>query len=254
VVKLPDQKILVLDIEWRPTLAYVWRAWDENVSPEQIVEHGGLLCVGAKWLGQKTQIFSEWKHGHKGMLERVHEMMSYADVIIGFNSDKFDLPKLHGEFLLHGLDPAPPCTSIDCIKAVKKFGFFRNSLAFIGPFLGVGAKLEHEGFALWKKVMKGDKDAQKRMENYCIQDVDMTAELYLKIRSHIKNHPHLGRTGAEQCPVCGSTHTQKRGTQQVKEKEVTAKGTIRTRCYKKQRHQCQAEGCGHWFLGRATKI
>lgn len=239
MIKLPDQKILVLDIEWRPTLAFVWQAWDANVSPDMIVEHGGLLCVGTKYLGKKTELFSEWKHGHKGMLEAVHERMSYADAIVGFNSDKFDIPKLHGEFLLHGMDPPPPATQVDCIKAVKKFGFFRNSLGFVGPFLGVGSKLEHEGFNLWKKVMEGDKDAQKRMAEYCTQDVDMTAELYLKIRSHIRNHPHLGKTGAEECPVCGSNHNQSRGTR-------------RTRAYKVQRLQCQS--CGHWHDGKRQKI
>lgn len=240
LIKIPEQKILVLDIEWRPTLAYVWRAWDENISPEQIVEHGGLLCVGAKWLGEKvTYCFSEWEDGHVGMLEKIHNMMSYADCIIGFNSDKFDIPKLHGEFMLYGMTPPPPCTSIDLIKAIKKFGFFRNSLAFIGPFLGVGEKLEHEGFGLWKKVMKGDKDACKRMSKYCIQDVDMTEKLYIRIRPAIRNHPHLGRTGSEQCPSCGGTHHQSRGTR-------------RTRTYKIQRLNCQ--DCGHWFDGKRQKI
>jgi len=236
---LPDQKILVLDVEWRPTLAYVWQAWDANVSPEMIVEHGGLLCVGAKYVGEETELFSEWEHGHEGMLVRIYEMMAYADAIVTFNGDRFDLPKLDGEFLLHGFSPRPPCTSIDCIKAVKKFGYFRNSLGFIGPFLGVGSKLENEGFGLWKKVMAGDKDAQKRMADYCKQDVDMTEELYIRIRSHIKTHPHLGKTGAEQCPVCGGTHSHSRGTR-------------RTRAYKVQRLQCQS--CGHWHDGKRSKI
>lgn len=239
-LKLPDQKILVLDIEWRPTKAYVWGAWKENITPEKIIEHGGLLCVGAKWVGEsKCHVFSEWEHGHLGMLERIHEMMSYADAIVGYNSDKFDLRKLDGEFLLHGLPPVPPCTSIDCLKAVKKFGFFMNRLAFIGPFLGVGAKVEHEGMALWTKVIDGDRDAQKRMLRYCAQDVRMTEELYLRIRPYIRNHPHMGKVKAAECPSCGGTHAQSRGTR-------------RTRAYKIQRLHCQ--DCGHWYDGTRTKI
>lgn len=240
ILLVPDQKILILDIEWRPTLAYLWQPKVDWLPPEMIVEHGGLLCVGAKWLGQKrTYLFSEWEHGHVGMLERIHEMMSHADCIIGYNSDRFDIPKLNGEFLLHGLPPAPPCTSVDCMKAVKKFSFFMNRLAFIGPFLSIGSKIEHEGFGLWKKVMAGDKDAQRRMADYCKQDVNMTEELYIKIRPHIRNHPHMGRTGKEQCPTCGGTHAQSRGTR-------------RTRAYKVQRLACQS--CGHWYDGIRTKI
>lgn len=240
MVKLPDQKILLLDIEWRPTTALVWSAWKINVGPEQIIEHGGLLCVGAKWLDEKTcYLFSEWEHGHVGMLERIHEMMSHADAIITYNGDRFDIPKLHGEFVKFDLPPVPPCTSIDCLKAVKKFGYFMNRLAFIGPFLGIGAKLEHEGFALWKKVMDGDENAQRRMSRYCIQDVRMLEKLYLKIRPYIRSHPHMGKTGHSECPSCGGKTTHSRGTR-------------RTRAYKIQRLQCQ--DCGHWFDGKRTKI
>lgn len=240
MVKYPDQNVLVLDIEWRPTKAYVWQAWKQNITPEKIIEHGGLLCVGAKWLGDKeTFLFSEWEHGHEGMLGLIHEMMSTADAIITYNGDKFDLPKLHGEFVLYGLPPAPPCTSIDVLKAVKKFGYFMNRLAFIGPFLGVGGKLENEGMALWTKVIDGDENAQKRMAKYCIQDVKLLEKLYLKIRPYIKTHPHLGRTGAEQCPSCGSSHAQSRGSR-------------RTRSFKIQRLHCVS--CGHWYDGTRSKI
>jgi hypothetical protein len=37
-------KILMLDIETKPATAYVWRAFDENISPEQIVDNGGTIC------------------------------------------------------------------------------------------------------------------------------------------------------------------------------------------------------------------
>lgn len=239
-IKYPDQKVLVLDIEWKPTKALVWRAFDENVSPDQIIEHGGLLCVGAKWLGtKKVMFFSEWQHGHKGMLQGIYDLMSEADALVGFNSDKFDIPKLIGEFVLYDFPPCPPCSQIDCYKAIKKFGYFMGRLAFVGPFLGVGKKIEHEGINLWKKVEAGDERAQRRMERYCVQDVRLTERLYIKIRPHIRNHPHLGKTGAAACPSCGGYHSHSRGS-------------VRTRCYKKQRLQCQ--DCGHWFHGKQTKI
>lgn len=240
-VQIPDQKILLLDIETKPTLAYVWRAYGEqNIGVEQIAEDGGVICVGAKWLGDKeTHLFSDWEHGHIQMLEKVHDMMSFADAVVHYNGDRFDLPKLQGEFLLNGLGPTPPCTSIDCIKAVRKFGFFMNKLAYIGPLLTVGDKIKHEGFSLWTKVMEGDEAAQKRMAKYCVQDVKLLEKLYLKIRPFIRNHPHMGHVGAYECGACGSTHVQSRGTR-------------RTRAYKIQRLQCQA--CGSWQDGTRKKI
>jgi DNA polymerase elongation subunit (family B) len=240
VVKLPDQKILVLDIEWRPTKAYVWGPFKQFISDGAVLEDGGLLCVGAMWLhDKKVHVFSEWEHGHVEMIKKTYKMMEEADVIVGFNSDKFDIPKLMGEGLLHGIPPVAPTTSIDLYKAIKKFGFFRNSLGFIAPFLGIGKKMEHEGMALWIKVINGDEKAQRRMGRYCGQDVRLTGRLYLKIRPYIRNHPYLGKAGAAECPSCGGKHSHSRGS-------------VRTRFFQKQRLQCQ--DCGHWYHGRQTKL
>jgi hypothetical protein len=238
---IPDQKILLLDIETRPAQAYVWRAYGEqNIGVEQIIDSGGIICVGAKWLGEKeTYLYSDWEHGHVEMLIALHEMLSFADAVVTYNGDKFDLPKLQGEFLLNGLGPTPPCTSIDCIKAVRKFGFFMNRLAFIGPLLSQGSKVETGGFSLWTKVMAGDDKAQKKMAKYCKQDVDLLEKLYLKIRPFIRNHPHMGKVGANECGACGSHDVQSRGTR-------------RTRAFKIQRLHCQS--CGSWQDGTRKKV
>lgn len=235
-----EPKILFLDLEWRPTKAYVWEPWKQDITPEKIIEHGGLLCVGLKFSTDKeVTLYSDWEHGHNGMVHKVHQMMSEADAVVTYNGDKFDLRKLEGEFLLAGLAPPPTLTSVDCLKAVKKFGFFMNRLGFIGPFLGLGSKVEHEGFSLWTKVNEGDVNAQKRMAKYCKQDVLLLEKLYYKIRPYIRNHPHLGFTQAEQCGACGSVQVQKRGFR-------------RTKTFKIQRLQCQT--CGSWMDGKRSKI
>lgn len=232
-------KILIIDIEWKPVKAYVWRAWKENIRAPQIIEDGGLLCVGMKWLGDKESLlFSEWDHAHKGMLTRTHAVMSQADAIVTYNGDRYDLPKLNGEFLLHGLDPLPPIASIDLIKTVKKMGYFQNNLNYIGELLKIGAKLEHEGFGLWKKVLDGDQNARKRMDKYCRQDIALTERAYMRVRKFIGNHPYLGNV-ANACPNCGGQHLQSRGTR-------------RTRCFSVQRLQCQ--DCGAWSSGSKTKV
>ena len=233
-------KVLTLDIETRPSLAYVWRAWDENIAPAQVVDNGGMMCFCAKWLGSNEKIFfSEWEHGHQAMVEAAHALLSEADAVVTFNGDRFDLPKLTGEFVLAGLEPVPPLTSIDTIKTVKKFGLFMNRLAYIGPLLKVGKKIKHEGFELWTSVMNGDVKAQARMKKYCIQDVVLTEKLYLKIRPFIRNHPHLGNTKSTACGACGSHKVQSRGYR-------------RTKTFRIQRLHCQ--GCGSWHDGRREKI
>lgn len=214
--------------------------WDENIGSDQIIERGGTICVGAKWVGDKdVDLFSTWEHGKDVMLDNIHTMMSVADAIVTYNGDKFDLPILRGEFVLGGFDPTPPVPSIDVYKTVKGFRLGIHKLGYVGPLLNVGEKVKHEGFGLWAAVMAGDEAAQDRMETYCKQDVNLLEKLYLRVLPFIKNHPHLGGQKLGACPSCGSLDVQSRGWR-------------RTRAMRVQRVQCQ--GCGSWHDGRREKV
>ncbi len=234
-------RILFLDIEWSPVKAYAWQAWDVTIHPAQVIEDGGLLCICFKFSDEKDyQFYSAWDIGGKiEMLLMTHAAISAADAVVTYNGDRYDIPKIQGELLRHNLPPLPPVTSIDVIKTVKKMGYFRNSLAFVGPFLGLGKKLAHEGFDLWKKVDEGDPKARLKMQKYCIQDVKLLVKLYNRIKPFITTHPHLGLTTADACPVCGSVHVHKRGV-------------TRTRSFVTQRLHCQT--CSHWFAGVRKKL
>lgn len=233
-------KVLILDIETKPATAYVWRLFKENVGIDQIVDPGGMICFGAKWIGDKTvMMYSDWEHGHEEMVRAAHALLSEADGVVTYNGDKFDLPKLNGEFVLAGLKPPPPPTSIDVCKTTRSLGFVSRKLDFVGPMLKVGKKVEHEGFKLWRKVMEGDEASQAKMEKYCAQDVRLLEKVYKKLRPYIKNHPHLDLEKAEACGACGSYNVQRRGFR-------------RTRLFKIQRLQCQ--NCGSWSDGSRKKI
>ncbi len=236
--------ILTIDIETMAGKGYIWKLWDENISMAQLIEPPGrMICFGAQWLGErKVQFFSEWDDGHDGMIDAVHDLLSQADAVVTFNGDKFDLPKINGEFLMRNLSPAPPIPSIDLYKTVKKMGLPTARLAYVGPLLKVGEKMKNEGFPLWRAVDEGDPKAMKRMEKYCVQDVRMTTELYKYIRPYIRNHPHVANIGEDKqggCPTCGSDNLQKRGFR-------------RTRLYRIQRLQCQ--DCGSWTHGAQERI
>lgn len=232
-------KILYLDIEWKPALAYVWKMWDENITPDQLVDDGGLLCFCANWHGSKEfEFYSEWEHGHDEMARQALRLLSDADAVVTYNGDKYDLPKLRGAMVLSGLKPPPPPTSIDLINVVKRFGFVMNRLAYIGPLLDVGKKKTHEGFMLWRGVIDGSVAARKRMQKYCVQDVKLLVSLYKRVLPFIDNHPHLGDNKNE-CGACGSSHVQLRGFR-------------RTKYFKVQRLQCQE--CGGWSTGTRKKV
>lgn len=234
-----DKKLLHLDIEWKPAQAFVWRMWKENISPAQLIDEGGLLCFCANWDDSNDfMFFSEWDDGRSGMAQAALTLLTEADAVVTYNGDRYDLPKLRGEILLAGLSPPPSVTSIDVIRTIKGLGFVMNRLAYIGPLVGAGKKVTHEGFGLWKDVMAGSEKARKKMTKYCIQDVRMLKKLYHKVRPFIKQHPHLGSSKHE-CGACGSNNVQKRGLR-------------RTKFFQIQRVQCQ--NCGSWSEAERHKL
>lgn len=233
-------RILFLDIETKPAQAYVWRLFDENVSLEQLIEPGGVICFGAKWLGDKEMHFySDWEHGHENMVAAAKKLLDEADAVVTYNGDRFDIPKLRGEFASMGLLAPAPITSIDVYKSVKKLGLTSSKLAFVGPFFKIGKKIKHAGFSLWVGVMNGNEQDQRRMRRYCIQDVRLLERVYTRLKPFIHNHPHMGDVKSDACGACGSSKVHNRGFR-------------RTKAYRIQRRQCQA--CGSWSDGKRTKV
>lgn len=232
--------ILLLDIETAPAQAYVWGLWNQNVSVDQIIRASRITCVGFGWYGQKhVDFLAEWTVGREKMLDLTSAALELADAVVTYNGDKFDLPRLYGEFAQHKIDPPGPVTSIDLYKSARKLGFQSNKLAFVGPALGIGDKVKHEGFRLWTGIENGCQKARAKMERYNKQDVRLLGKLYTQLRPFMPTHPVLHNDSREQCRACGSHKTESRGTR-------------RTRASIIERWHCKA--CGHWFPGKARKV
>jgi predicted PolB exonuclease-like 3'-5' exonuclease len=216
---------------------YFWGLWKQNIGINQINNPPEVICVGAKWLGEKdVKLYSLWEHGADEMFNAVYDLIEEADAIVGFNHKKFDLPHLNTEFFKRGWDaPAKP-TLIDLQQIAKtNFRFISNKLQFISQYAGIGKKIEHEGFELWLKVMDGHVPSQKKMERYCKRDVILTERLYKRMKSYIYNHPAFHRQRHD----CGSTHAQSRGYRYTQTMRI-------------QRLQCMK--CGGWYDGKKEKL
>lgn len=234
-------KILLLDIETAPGIAYVWSLHDEHIPLERLIEPSRILCWAAKWAGEDEVLYADERDGKKKMIKGIHALLSKCDAVVTYNGERFDLQKLQGAFIEYDIPPPPPFASIDLWKTVKNFGYISSKLAFVGPHLEIGKKVEHEGFALWRACMAGDKDAWKRMREYNERDVTLLEELYDVVKPYIRNHPFMGVGRGElfECPACTSARYQHRGNR-------------RTRSFIIQRLQCL--DCGHWFPGKRTQV
>jgi len=212
-------KILVLDIETRPSLGFIWSLWDQNVSLSQLVEVGEVICFGAKWLDKKKVIFkSVHHHSKEEMVQTAWDLMDEADAIIHYNGRAFDIKHLNREFLLAGLNPPSPHKDIDLLTVARgRFKFLSNKLEHVAEQLGIGSKVQHSGFQLWLDCMADDKKAWAKMRQYCEGDVLLTEELYYKLLPWVRNHPsvplHNGASvdSLPACRNCGSTDLQRRG-------------------------------------------
>lgn len=251
VVEKPQARILVFDIETAPTSAYVWKRWKNNVSQDQIITEGYMLCYAAKWLGDKDSIvdalpfyvdYESNREDDKRVCESLYELFNEADVVIAHNGNAFDLPLVRTRFLYHGFMPPSPYKQIDTMLMAKsEFRFPSNALDSIGAYLGVGRKIDHEGFTLWTKCLNGDQAAWSNMIDYNIGDVELLEKVYMKMRPWYTKHPAIDiydKSEAPKCKVCGSHNLREDNLVYTNISGFTS-------------YQCH--DCGHWNRGRQNQ-
>jgi DNA polymerase elongation subunit (family B) len=226
-------KILLLDIESSPNVAYVWGKWQQDVIEYQ--KEWQLLSFAYKWLGDKEVHCITKKDFHnksdKPLVKQLWNVINEADIIIAHNGDEFDNKKAKAKFIEHGLTPPSPYKTIDTKKVAKsQFKFNSNKLDDLGKLLGVGRKHKTGGFDLWLGCMANDPASWKLMATYNKQDVLLLERVYLKLLPWIQNHPNLAMwNGNTSCPKCGH-------------KRLKSKGIYHTKTSSYRRYLCL--GCG----------
>lgn len=205
-------KELVIDIETAPQTAHVWGLWQQNVGLPQLLQSGYVLCFAAKYTSEDRVRF----HKGPGMVAAAHKLLSDADVVIGYNQARFDIPHLQGEFVKAGMVPPAPFAQIDLCAVVKKnFRFPSNKLEYIATALLGEGKQATGGHSTWIGAMAGDRQAWARMRSYNEQDVLLTERLYHHLKPWIKMpNPVLygdADPSAPTCAGCGSHNIKKSG-------------------------------------------
>jgi hypothetical protein len=186
-------KVLILDIETAPMISYVWGLFDQNIPLNMIQRDWFVLSWTAKWLHEDKVMYKD-QRGKKGkslendksLLVPLFKLMDEADIILGQNSNAFDIKKINSKFLEHGLGVPSAYKKIDTyVLAKRHFSLTSNKLEYMSKKFNVKyKKQEHEefsGFKLWDECMKGNLKAWKCMQRYNNFDVLATEELFLKL-------------------------------------------------------------------------
>ena len=166
-------KRLFFDIETSPYLGYFWSLFPKSISYDMIEEPMKVICISYKWEGEEKIHRLNWDKGcDKQMIADFINVMNEADEIIAHNGDKYDVRVLRTRAVFHRLPMMPKYRSLDTLKKSRShFRFPSNRLDAIAKYLGVQPKVNHEGWSMWERCVKGDLQALEDMGNYCDGDI-----------------------------------------------------------------------------------
>lgn len=210
---LDQEKIkrLFFDIETSPMIVYTWRTgYKLDIGTDNIIEDWKIICISWKWEGEDKVYNLKWDNSKcdKKMLQKFIKVTNQADELIAHNGDKFDIKKIRTRCIFHRIPMFPNYRTLDTLKKSKSiFNFNSNRLDYIAKFLGVGQKIQHEGFNMWVKCMQGDKEALNKMVEYCDGDIVVLEDVWFVLQDYIKNNTHIGAHNLKlkaSCPTCGS--------------------------------------------------
>jgi len=208
-------KVLLYDIETSPIMAFIWKIWDENISPGQIIHDWFIISWSARWLFSDdtfSDVITSEEIRDKDdsrITKSLWKLLNEADVVVGHNIIGFDNKRVNTRFLVHGLPPTLPYISVDTLKVTREtFSLTSNSLAYINKFLGIPEKT-HLDFSVWKDAYFGDAKALKLIGDYNKNDTIILENLFLRLRPYIKHLPNMNLWSGENisvCHACGSEH------------------------------------------------
>jgi len=206
-------KVLLIDIETTPLQVHCWGTWKQRIGHEQVINDWFMLSYSAKWLFDSKMYGSvltpkeALNKDDSRIAKELWKLFDQADVLVGHNILRFDLPKAQTRFLINKLAPPSPFRVIDTLKvAQQNFRFASNKLDYIGQLLLNDKKL-HTEYQLWLRCLDGDAPSLEEMLTYNKKDVLLLEEAYVFLRPYIKSHPNMAiyqESIEPSCPTCGS--------------------------------------------------
>ena len=239
---------------------FVWHLGKQRIPHDNIIQESSIISIAWMYVDidkkpSSVSIldcmsrFNVSVYDDYHVIKKICRVIDEADVILGQNSDNFDLKIINWRAKQHGFPPLKRCDTIDTLKESRKV--FRppsHRLDYKGKALGHGGKV-HVDMQLWRDIAQynypqiGAKRNKalavysvKKMVAYNQHDVELTVEQYLDERAWYKRHPNrlLYDPKVDGCPTCPS-------------KDIKKQGFRRTATGQYQAYMCKS--CGKKFQG-----
>ena len=127
-------RVLLFDIENSPNIGYVWGKFEQDVIDFQ--KEWYMLSFAYKWLGDKTvkafslpdfKSYKKDKTDDKELLKELWKLLDEADVVVGHNSNSFDIRKTNARFIANGFTKPSPYKTVDTLREARKTFFFNSN-------------------------------------------------------------------------------------------------------------------------------
>ncbi len=234
-MKNNQPKILYIDIE-NSRMVVEFETYslygNDVIHPKHIKHDWYITCVAWGWLDNKAQKiknietvavndFKTFKKDFRDdrlVVKKVHEVLQEADIIVGHNSDSFDIKKLNYKFIKYGLPAIDLPPTVDTLKVAKKYArSSSNKLYYLAKEFGVSMKIDLPP-SVMHSADKGCEKSLKKLVHYNKGDIKAGAQLYFKLLPYIKNHPNVDKILGKKidldrpnCQNCGSKRLQSNG-------------------------------------------
>lgn len=250
--KKHSAKVLIVDIETNLLEVYVFGLGDQTIQVNQVKKDSKprILSFAAKWEDSKEIFQYDLRDGvndrnEKKLAKKLWDLMDEADVVVGQNSNKFDIKKINDKFLEYKLGEPSPYQTIDTyVESKKYFSPISHKLEYRSEQLNEKYKKQkhskYPGMTLWIACAEGIKNAFQEMAVYNKYDVLSTEEYFKILKPWIKtvNFSLFTSLEKDSCK-CGSTNLISRGTHKVKQG-----------IFKKYR----CNDCGSWPIGKTNLL
>lgn len=244
-------KLIILDIETTPHLAYTFGLRKTTIPMENVLKESSILSFCWKIYGEEEVFYEaipldqEDKWDDRELVLKLHRLFSKIGGLSGHNVTAFDLPTITRRFFHHGLPPTPKIHVVDTLTMARETGRgLSNKLAYLtrGQDLEKSAHGKFPGMALWMQYLAGNPEAYQEMMDYNIMDVRSNEVLLNRLKPYSNVYIPGQREAAEEnnaptC-LCGSSDLQSRGF-------------YTSRSGKYRRFRCNQ--CGKWLSSRLTE-
>jgi hypothetical protein len=192
-------KILYFDIETALMDVAIFDLFvkSQYINRQAIIKSSFVICWSACWVSDDSEfqyVMSDRvredearANSDRRCLTWLWNLMDSADYVVGHNSDRFDVKKVHYRFTRNGMGLPYVFKQIDTLKMARKYYASESNQLEHWSLVKGGKPKQDTEYNDWYKIRTNpDAGTLQKMENYCRGDVREGVNVYLDFKKEIE--------------------------------------------------------------------